>query len=103
MGLIPAICRTLIMLHKEVGFEGPLLTLGNQDVWADYEQLKSYFAGLGCPYEEAAAVPHTSRLLAQHPEAGNFVHARTFFEMMGIKEYNDIDKFEDDAPRILHD
>ncbi|MDT7778388.1 MAG: hypothetical protein QOC99_900 [Acidobacteriota bacterium] len=103
MGLIPSICRTLILLHKKVKFEGPLLTLGNQDVWAGYEQLKSFFGGFECPYEEAAVIPHTSRLLGQHPEARNFVHARTFFEMMGITEYNDIDKFEDDAPRILHD
>lgn len=103
MGLIPTICRMLILLHKRVDFEGPLLTLGNQDVWADYEQLKSFFSSLECPYAEAAVVPHTSRLFAQQREAGNFVHARTFFEMMGIKEYNDIDKFEDDAPCILHD
>src|SRR2546423_3658059 len=103
MGLIPAICRTLIMLHKEVGFEGPLLTLGNQDVWADYEQLKSFFIGQECSYEHAAVIPHTSQFLSQRPEAKNFVHAKTFFEMMGIKEYYDIDKFEADAPCILHD
>ncbi|MDT5060833.1 MAG: hypothetical protein QOH63_1292 [Acidobacteriota bacterium] len=103
MGLIPTICRMLILLHKKVGFEGPLLTLGNQDVWADYEQLKSFFGGLECPYAEAPVIPHTSRLFAQQRETRNFVHARTFFEMMGIKEYSDIDKFEDDAPCILHD
>ena len=103
MGLIPTICRTLILLHKKVGFEGPLLTLGNQDLWADYEQLKSFFDSLGCEYEEAAVIPHTSRLLTEHAAAGNFVHARTFFEMMGIKEYSDLDKYEDDAPCILHD
>jgi len=103
MGLTPTTCRTLIMLHKRVGFEGPLLTLGNQDVWADYEQLKSFFGGLDCAYEEATVIPHTSWLLGRHPEAANYVHARTFFEMMGIKEYNDIDKFEADAPCILHD
>ena len=103
MGLIPTICRTLILLHKRAGFEGPLLTLGNQDVWADYEQLKSFFDSLECPYAEAAVRPHTSRLLAQRSDAGDFVHARTFFEMMGIEEYNDLDKFEDDAPSILQD
>jgi len=103
MGLIPTICRTLILLHKRAGFEGPLLTLGNQDVWADYEQLKSFFESLECPYAEAAVRPHTSRLFAERADARDFVHARTFFEMMGIKEYNDLDKFEDDAPSILQD
>ena len=103
MGLIPTICKALILLHKEVGLKGPLLTLGNQDVWADYGELKSFFEGLDCPYQEAPVVPHTSRLFSELPEAANFVHAKTFFRMMGISDYSDIDKFEDDAPCILHD
>ncbi len=103
MGLIPTYCRKLIWLHKKVGLEGPLITLGNQDVWADYEQLKSFFREMECPYSEAAPVPHSSRLFSQRPEAKDFVQARTFFEMLGIKEYYDIDKFDIDSPQILHD
>jgi hypothetical protein len=103
MGLLPTFCRALILLHKRVGLRGPLLTLGNQDVWADHGQLKSFFRELDCPYEEVAPLPHTSRLLAARPEADAFVHARTFFGMMGIAEYFDMDKFELDSPRILHD
>jgi hypothetical protein len=103
MGLIPTFCRALILLHKRVGLQGPLLTLGNQDVWASYDQLKSFFREMECDYHAATPLPHTSRLFRQRPEAEDFVHARTFFEMMGIKEYYDIDKFDIDSPLIMHD
>lgn len=103
MGLIPSYCRALILLHKRVGFKGPLLTLGNQDVWANYEQLKAFFDEMGCSWTEAAKTRHTSNLFKQDAMANDFVHARTFFRMMGIEEYYDIDKFETDAPQILHD
>lgn len=103
MGFVPTFCRTLISLHKRVRFTGPLLTLGNQDVWADHDQLSSYFDELDCPRADASVIPHTSRMFSQDPEAANYVHAKTFFEMLGIKEYFDIDKFEIDSPQILHD
>lgn len=103
MGLIPTYCRALIMLHKRVGFKDPLLTLGNQDVWANCDQLKTFFDEIGCRWVEAVEAPHTSNLFKQNPLAKDFVHARTFFEMMGLEEYYDIDKFEIDAPQILHD
>ena len=103
MGFVPTFCRELISLHKRVGLKGPLLTLGNQDIWADYDQLKLFFDELDCPYSEATVIPHTSRLLSQYLEAKNYVHARTFFEMFDISEYCDIDKFEIDSPQVLHD
>jgi len=103
MGFVPTFCRALISLHKTVGLKGPLLTLGNQDIWADYYELKSFFDELDCAYAEATVLSHTSRLLEQHPDTEKYVHARTFFEMFGITEYYDIDKFEIDKPQILHD
>ncbi|HXT64253.1 MAG TPA: hypothetical protein VN696_14545 [Pyrinomonadaceae bacterium] len=103
MGFLPTFCRAFISLHKRVGLKGPLLTLGNQDIWANYDDLKSFFKELDCPHAEAPIIPHTSRFLSDYPGAENYVHARTFFEMFGIKEYYDIDKFEIDAPQILHD
>ena len=115
MGLIPAFCRALIMQHKRVAFRGPLLTLGNQDLWANHAQLKSYFDELGCEYEETEVIPRSAYMvetlsagadayeLKQLADAQGYVHARTFFGMMGITDYSDIDKFDFEQPQILHD
>lgn len=92
-----------------------MLTLGNQDLWANYDQLKSFFEELDCPFEEPKVTPRSSYLveclsddagsykLKQLADAHSYVHARTFFEMMGIKDYYDIDKFDYEKPQILHD
>jgi hypothetical protein len=104
MGLLPSNLRLLIQLHKRVGLEGPVLTLGNQDIFATYEDLKGFFRELDCPFKEPAVItPHTSPGLEQFSPGTPFVHARTFFEMLGIGDYSDIDKFEEDKPLILHD
>jgi hypothetical protein len=115
VGLIPAFCRALIMQHKRVAFRGPVLTLGNQDIWANHEQLKSYFDELGCPYEETEVVPRSTYMvealaagaegyeLKRLADAQGYVHARTFFGMMGITDYCDIDKLDFEQPQIVHD
>jgi hypothetical protein len=103
MGFTPSICRMLILLHKKIGLRGPVLTLGNQDVWADYQDLKESFVSLDCSYHDATILPTTSELLRHSAETESFVHAKTFFEMLGIRDYADIDKFESDSPAILHD
>lgn len=103
MGLIPTYCRLLLRLHKQLGFKGPVLTLGNQDVWASHEQLKQFFREADCEWHEAEVFPHTSKHFRERSEASDFVHARTFFQMMGISEYYDLDKFSIDVPQILHD
>jgi hypothetical protein len=104
MGLIPTSCRLLIALHRRVGLRGPVLTLGNQDVYASHADLEALFREQGCPFAETAPVPHTS---ASFQEAGgryrSFVHARTLFAMMGIQDYTDIDLLDADAPTIVHD
>lgn len=105
MGLTPSECRLLIHLHKQIGFRGPVLTLGNQDVWATFPQLQSFFREMGSPVFETAVIPHTSNLfkLIMPEQAKDFVHARTFFGMMGIQDYWDLDKYDRDRPLILHD
>lgn len=104
MGLIPSNLRLMIQLHKRVGLEGPVLTLGNQDIFATYEDLKGFFRELDCPFEEPTVIaPHTSPLLTRFSPDTPFVHARVFFEMLGIKDYADLDKFDEDKPQILHD
>jgi hypothetical protein len=104
VGLIPAFCRLLIGLHRRVGLRGPVLTLGNQDVYASHAELQALFREQGCPLIETEPVPHTS---ASFREAGgryrSFVHARTFFAMMGIADYADLDLLDVDAPTIVHD
>src|SRR5262245_45532099 len=104
MGLIPSTCRLLVKLHMALGFRGPLLALGNQDVYASHADLESIFRELGCPSVETRATPHTSRAFRDAPARfKEFVHARTLFEMMGIPDYTDVDKFDHDAPVLLHD
>ncbi len=107
MGLIPSFCRFLIMTHKTAGFRGPVLTLGNQDVWADGDDLKKWFAELGCSFCEPEIVPNESALFKTYSplmeRAKDFVHARTFFEMFGISDYWDLDVSDYENPRILHD
>lgn len=108
MGLIPSFCRLLIMMHKRVRFSGPVLTLGNQDIWASYDELKSFFQELDCDYVEPQCVlPHTSALFNRFPlliqRARSFVHAATFFQMLGIDEYWDLDVSDYEKARIIHD
>src|SRR3712207_1662517 len=104
MGLIPTYLRQLIHLHKRVNLQGPVLTLGSQDVWASHEALKAFFNEAECPYEEAAPEPHSSPLFGKInvPGSDHFVHARTFFGMMGL-EVRALDKFSDEGAEIAHD
>jgi SAM-dependent methyltransferase len=106
VGLTPSNLRLLIRLGAELGFEGPVLSLGNQDVCASAADLRGYFDQMGhTPHEQARILAHTSAAFARHwPErARDFVHARTVFEMLGIDGYVDLDRFPDDAPQRLHD
>jgi hypothetical protein len=106
MGLTPSFLRLIIDLHKKVGFESPVLTLGNQDIYGSYEDLKNFFVEASYQYHEPEALlPHTSTYLRENmPERSQkFVHAKVFFEMLGIKEYYDMDKFDIDQPILKHD
>lgn len=107
MGFIPSSCRLLIQAHKQIHFQGPVLTLGNQDIWADYNQLEHFFREMDCPYVNVTPTPHTSLFFKTYPpliaKTKKFVHAKTFFRMLGIDEYWDMDKLADDQPQILHD
>lgn len=104
MGLVPTALKFVIRLHKEVGFEGPVMTLGNQDIWATYDDLKSFFRQMDCSFREVEPIKNTSATLKEViPYAEDFVHAQVFFEMMGIDEYYDMDKYDFDKPRLLHD
>jgi len=108
MGLSPSSIKLLIQFDKKYQFEGPILSLGNQEIWASYADLKGYFTEMGSSYTEPkAVVPHTSYTFSSDPNlaelAKDFVHARVFFEMMGMSDYADMDKFDSDKPTYLHD
>jgi hypothetical protein len=108
MGLLPSSIRLLLQLHKRYLFKGPVLTLGNQEVWASYDDLASYFRDSGLSFTDPETIAlHTSRLFRQDPDlamiSDQFVHAKVLFRMLGISEYYDMDKFDSDSPIILHD
>jgi len=108
MGLLPSSIRLFLQLHKNYSFKGPVLTLGNQEIWASYDDLVAYFAENNIPFEKPGSItPHTSRLFREDRYlsriADRFVHAKVLFEMLGMQEYFDMDKFASDSPAILHD
>jgi hypothetical protein len=108
MGMLPSYVRLVASMHKRYRFEGPVCSLGNQDIWASYADLKACFHAVQCDYREPARVTaHSSRTFALDRRleavARDFVHARVLFEMLGIAEYVDLDKFDSDRPAVLHD
>ena len=106
MGLTPSNLRLLIELHSELGFDGPVLSLGNQEVYASAADLSELFRAAGARWREPAVIhPHTSAAFRRHwPEkARDFVHARTFFDMLGLDGYTDVDRYPDDEPTLLAD
>jgi hypothetical protein len=106
MGLLPPMLRLLAELHRDAGLEGPVVTLGNQDVYSDVAGLRALFHQTSCPWREPILVePHTSALFSQTygERARNYVHARTLFSMLGIDDYADIDAYDFDRPAIVHD
>lgn len=106
MGLTPSNLRLLVKLSGELGLEGPVLSLGNQDVYASAADVRSFFEQMGrAPREPVRILAHTSAAFARHwaDRARDFIHARTVFEMLGIDGYVDLDRFPDDAPMRLGD
>jgi hypothetical protein len=108
MGLHPSSIRLFLQLHSRYSFKGPVLTFGNQEIWASYNDLISYFHNNRLPFNKPdEIVLHTSRIFKQDPDlaiiSDQFVHAKVLFGMLGISEYYDMDKFESDSPSILHD
>jgi hypothetical protein len=107
VGLLPSHIRLLLRLQDRFGgFEGPVMTLGNQDLFASEADLRTMFAEVGVTPREPAEVPlHTSPVLREFfgEKSQDYVHARVFFDMLGLDGYADLDKFPDDEPVIRHD
>jgi len=108
MGMMPSYIKLVASMHNRYQFQGPVCSLGNQDVWASKEDLINCLKEVNCRYTEpTSSTPHSSRTFSMNLEltrlAKDFVHAKTMFEAMGLFDYVDLDKFDSDSPEILHD
>lgn len=107
MGLAAASLKHLILCKRKYGLKGPVMTLGNQDIYATANDMRRWLKDYGVSYKEPKTIHLTTSrdIPSIHPEGGAFIHAKTFFEFLGIptKAYFDIDKFDFDKPAILHD
>jgi len=107
MGLNSPALKYIISRSKKYNFKGPVLTYGNQDIYANINSLKTWAKELKIkPNNFTTVSPATSTGLNNiNKQSKSFVHAKTFFNLIGIKdkEYYDVDKFNFDKPKILHD
>lgn len=108
MGLLPSHIRLLGKLHRRYRFEGAVCSLGNQEIWASQADIERYLREAGLlPSPPTELRPHSSRLFDSSPElrtvSGSFVHPQVLFQMMGLSEYVDVDKFDYDHPALLLD
>jgi len=107
MGLAPANLKFIMKKNRRYGFSGPVLTFGNQDIYATEENIRSWARKerikLNSPSEILFST--SSDIPKINKEAVRYIHAKTFFEFIGISEdkYYDIDKFDFDKPKIIHD
>ncbi len=100
--------RLLLRGRKQLAIGGSVLTFGNLDVWASERDILAAMHEEGLEPSRAYEVtPSTSalfsRLAGPGEPFGDYVHARTFFEMAGFTSYADLDKFAQDRPMIAHD
>jgi hypothetical protein len=108
MGMLRSYLKLLLLLHRDRRFRGSVCVLGNQEIWADYDRLRTCFTEVGVPYRTPKEIrPHSSRMFKEDPIldrlAERFVHASVFFDMMGMDEYVDVDKFATDRPVLQLD
>src|SRR3989339_1052667 len=107
MGLPAPHLKFIVQRVKKYKFIGPVLTLGNQDIYATAQNIEGLLAKEKIEFSRLEKILHSvsSDIPKINKEAANYIHAKTFFEFLGIKEedYYDIDKFPFDRPKILHD
>lgn len=107
MGLAKNYIKYIIKSVKKYHIKGPILTLGNQDIYATENDIIRWSKKEGFPYNKSVDVKFsTSQELPRiNPQAKKYIHAKTFFELVNIpqEQYYDIDKFDFDQPKILHD
>ncbi|MFH1062545.1 MAG: hypothetical protein V1747_06630 [Candidatus Omnitrophota bacterium] len=107
MGLSVRDIKYVIKTVDKYKIQGPLLTLGNQDIYATEQQVTGWMKEYNCKQCVPSSIEYsTSASTAKiNTEARKYIHAKTFFEMLGIPadQYYDVDKFDFDKPKILFD
>lgn len=107
MGLAKNYVKYIIKSVKKYQIKGPVLTLGNQDIYASENEITRWLKKEDFPYNKSVEIKFsTSHELPKiNPKAKEYIHAKTFFELLNIpqEQYYDIDKFDFDRPKILHD
>jgi hypothetical protein len=107
MGLNSPALKYILSRSKKYNFKGPVLTFGNQDIYADINSINSWAKEYKIKKNKFTNVlKSTSTGLKNiNSQSQNFIHAKTFFNVLGIKDkdYYDVDKFDFDKPKILHD
>lgn len=104
--LKPTVLRMLLRLMRTHQVTGPLLTLGVQDVLLTYSEAEQLLRQEGI---EPNSVPEwerlttTSVLVGNQPPERRWTHARTFFRLCGIPDYNDLDASACEGPTLVHD
>lgn len=107
MGLTSSNLKFIIKKKEKYKFQGPVLTLGNQDIYATEKNIADWLEAEKIPFKKPIKILYStsSDVPKINKEAQNYIHAKTFLEFLGIDEenYYDIDKFDFDKPKIIHD
>lgn len=107
MGLASSNLKFILKKSKQYKFAGPLLTFGNQDIYATAENIRRWAKDddVFLSQPEKILLSTSGDVPTINKEAKEYIHAKTFFEFLGIQEtdYYDIDKFDFDRPKIIHD
>jgi hypothetical protein len=107
MGLTSTGLKFILKKKKKYGFSGPLLTFGNQDIYAKESDIRNWAQKYSIKLNEPKEIIYSTSgdIPKINKEASQYIHAKTLFEFLGIpeKDYYDIDKFDFDKPKITHD
>ena len=107
MGLTAQSIKFIIKIKKRHRIKGPVLTLGNQDIYATEKDIIDWLNAEKVSFKKPSIIRKSTSqgIIKINPQARNYIHAKTCFEFLNIPEsqYYDIDKFDFDKPKILHD
>lgn len=107
MGITPAMLRLLAQQVKADGYPQSVLTFGTQDVWGGESDVRASLESAGVAIQPYEVRPTTSAFFAhlatKNPRYSGYVHARTLFEMIGVKDYVDLDADTHDGAGVRHD
>jgi hypothetical protein len=101
-----SLLRFLVRLKRRYDLAGPLLTLGVQDILLQYHEAEELIRSEGLA---PSVVPQDQRQVSRalwlrdQPRHAALIHARTFFRLLGISDYTDLDASPAEEPCLVHD